>query len=536
MAEHSDVKNGALSHGRRTFRPSWPKWTGYAAVVLLQAGLTVLLHGLERLLPLSGYPITYVLVTMIAAYVFGLGPAVVSCVAGWLAFTYYFVPPEHVLWPIAATPRAWAQEVAFVLGVIAVTIATVQARESRLRVGHLADEATALNVSLIAEVAERAQAEQALRESEERYRGLIDISPVAILLNRGNRFVFANKAAIDLIGASSADEIIGKSPFDIFHSDYHEQVRQRIESQLHGERAPLVEKRIVRIDGTMRDCEVAAAPISEEKGIAIQVVLHDVTERKRAEEEIRKLNAELEERVAQRTAQLEASNRELEAFSYSVSHDLRSPLRAIDGFSDALLKQYIDVLDARGQDYLRRVRAAAQRMAQLIDDILGLSRATRVEINRQDIDMSAMSLGILDALRESQPERKAEITVEQGMVVSADPHLLRIALENLLGNAWKFTARRDVAHIDVGAIRDQESGQGRVYYVRDNGAGFNPEYADKLFSPFQRLHSESEFAGTGIGLALVQRILRKHGGSIWAESAVDEGAAFFFTLGRPEHG
>jgi light-regulated signal transduction histidine kinase (bacteriophytochrome) len=186
----------------------------------------------------------------------------------------------------------------------------------------------------------------------------------------------------------------------------------------------------------------------------------------------------------------------------------------VDGFSNALLSNYLDRLDPKGQDYLQRVRAAAQRMAQLIDDILGLSRAGRVEMHLQRVDLGAIAAEILDSLRKSHPRRQAEVAIEPDMTVTADPPLLRIALDNLLGNAWKFTSHRDPASIQVGSV--EQNGE-RVYFVRDNGAGFDSRYADKLFSPFQRLHTEAEFPGTGIGLALVQRIIRRHGGRIWAE-------------------
>jgi PAS domain S-box-containing protein len=302
-----------------------------------------------------------------------------------------------------------------------------------------------------------------------------------------------------------------------------------------------IEHRIIRQDTSeVRVVRARGQYAQDSTGMVVRVYgfAQDITEQKQAEEEIRKLNAELEQRVAQRTAELEitnnelkAANKELEAFSYSVSHDLRAPLRAIDGFSSALLRNYLDSLDDRGQDYLQRVRAAAQRMGQLIDDILGLSRATRVEMHKQKVDLSAMAMEILNELRRSQPDRKVQINIEQGLVVDADAHLMRVALDNLLGNAWKFTSKRDTAVIEMGTF--EQNGR-RVYFIKDNGAGFNPAYADKLFSPFQRLHTESDFPGTGIGLALVHRILRRHGGNIWAESNEGQGAAFYFALGEAD--
>ena len=244
-------------------------------------------------------------------------------------------------------------------------------------------------------------------------------------------------------------------------------------------------------------------------------------------DEISRLNAELEQRVRERTAQLEATNKELESFSYSVSHDLRAPLRSIDGFSQALLEDYGDRLDEEGQDYLRRVRLASQRMAQLIDDLLNLSRLTRAEMRREMVDLSALAREIAAELRRSQRQREATFVIAGGLVAEGDGRLLRIALENLLGNAWKFTAGRPHARIEFGATTDHDR---PVYFVRDNGAGFDMAYADKLFGAFQRLHAVTEFEGTGIGVATVQRIIHRHGGRIWAEGAVDQGATFYFTL------
>ncbi|MBI4317378.1 MAG: HAMP domain-containing protein [Chloroflexi bacterium] len=242
------------------------------------------------------------------------------------------------------------------------------------------------------------------------------------------------------------------------------------------------------------------------------------------------LKAEMEREIAEREkaeAELELSNRELEAFAYSVSHDLRAPLRHIDGFSVILQQDYADRLDAPGKQLLQFLRDGSARMAQLIDDLLKLSRVTRGEMRRQPVDMSELAESILADLHKEQPERQLESTVAPDLVVDADPQLLHIVLDNLLGNAWKFTSRRPVARIELGVTRHDDK---PVYYVKDNGAGFDATYAGKLFGPFQRLHSTEEYPGTGIGLATVQRIIRRHGGRVWADGIVDEGATFYFAL------
>jgi hypothetical protein len=226
-------------------------------------------------------------------------------------------------------------------------------------------------------------------------------------------------------------------------------------------------------------------------------------------------------------AALEAANKELETFSYSVSHDLRAPLRSIDGFSQALLEDYADQLDEEGKDNLQRVRAATQRMGELIDDMLNLSRVARKEICVETVDLSAMAQTIAAELRRSQPERQVELVIADGMVADGDSGLLKSALENLIGNAWKFTGKRSEAKIEFGITRRDGN---TAYFVRDNGAGFDTAYADKLFGAFQRLHGHNEFSGTGVGLATVQRIIHRHGGQVWAEGEVDKGATFYFTL------
>ena len=253
----------------------------------------------------------------------------------------------------------------------------------------------------------------------------------------------------------------------------------------------------------------------------------EVAERTRVEEEIRRLAAELETRVKERTSRLEYTNAELEAFCYTVSHDLRGPLRAVDGFSQALIEDLGDSLPEDSKPYLQRIRAATQRMGQLIEDLLNLSRVSRGELQRADVDVSEMARQVAADLQLRDPERKVEVKVWDGMQANADARLLRAAFENLIGNAWKFTGKAARAEIEVGEMRGE---QGRVYFVRDNGAGFDMAYANKLFAAFQRLHDAKDYAGTGIGLATVQRIVQRHGGRIWADAKPGRGAVFYFSL------
>jgi PAS domain S-box-containing protein len=258
------------------------------------------------------------------------------------------------------------------------------------------------------------------------------------------------------------------------------------------------------------------------------LVLTDLTVQRRAEIEVRELNAELETRVKQRTADLERANKNLVAFTYSVSHDLRAPLRGLSGFSELLLEEYGDRLDETGRGYAGRIQIASVRMATLIDDLLQLSRISRVETNFGSVDLSAQVASIASELQAREPDRQVRFTIQNGVWVTADRTLIRAAVQMLLENAWKFTARRDGATIEFATTMADDGGV--CCYVRDNGAGFDPAYAGKLFQPFQRLHAATEFPGSGIGLASVQRIIERHGGRIWAEGAVDGGATFYFTL------
>ncbi len=253
------------------------------------------------------------------------------------------------------------------------------------------------------------------------------------------------------------------------------------------------------------------------------MLAHALTGLRQREQQI----ADLNENLKQHAAQLEAANKELEAFSYSVSHDLRAPLRSIDGFSQALLEDYGGKLDAEGRDYLGRVRAGSQHMAQLIDDMLNLSRVTRQEMRLEDVDLSALAKSIAAELKNSSPERNVDFVITEGLAVEGDGRLLRAALDNLLANAWKFTGKQPRARIEFGT--GQKDGR-LVYFVRDNGAGFDMAYADKLFGVFQRLHKASDFPGTGVGLATVQRVIHRHGGRVWAEGRKGQGATFYFTI------
>lgn len=308
-----------------------------------------------------------------------------------------------------------------------------------------------------------------------------------------------------------------------------ELVRRTVLEALESAGAYRIEERILRPDGSQRVLSSTGRAVSDPQGrvVKLQGTCLDITDYREAIRKIQELNAELERRVAERTQQLAAANHELEAFSYSVSHDLRAPLRSIDGFSQALLEDYHDRLDDVGKDYLRRVRAASQHMATLIDDMLKLSRLTRGDLHRARVDLSRLARDAIEHLIRREPDRQVEVAIEEGVVACGDASLLGAVLQNLLENSWKFTRRHARARIAFG--RTQRDGK-PAYYVQDDGAGFDMAYRDKLFKPFSRLHGQAEFEGTGIGLATVQRIIHKHGGNIWVDAAVERGATFTFTL------
>jgi PAS domain S-box-containing protein len=289
----------------------------------------------------------------------------------------------------------------------------------------------------------------------------------------------------------------------------------------------------VALVGTSERFEIYSPPLAKWLSISVYcpqkeyfvVVFENITDRIQAKEEIQKLN----DGLVQRTDQAEQLNRELEAFSYSVSHDLKAPLRSVSGFSDALMEDYSGKLDEQGNEYLRKIKESSDRMAKLIDDLLMLAKITSREINFGKVNLSQLAEDAIGELQASDPDRKVKVNITPNLIAYGDRNLLSIVFTNLLGNAWKFSSKVAQPHIEVGTI--EKNGK-PAYFVRDNGAGFNMEYADKLFKPFQRLHMASDFAGTGIGLSIVQRIAHRHGGKVWAEGKVGEGATFYFTLGQ----
>jgi len=377
-----------------------------------------------------------------------------------------------------------------------------------------------------------------LRISQERFRATFEQSAVGIgHLDFNGRWVRVNDRLCQIVG-HSREELLNKTFQQITHPDDQaagaEAARQLSEGSI---KKLSMEKRYLREDGTVVWSNVTATvahnPATGQAEYII-AVLEDIShrkrieeERQRAEEEIRALNAHLEERVAQRTAELQAANQELEAFSYSLSHDLRSPLRGLNGFSRLLLKDYADKLDENGKDWLNRISAASLRMGDLFDDIVHLFRVTRTAMNCAPVDLSRLAHHITNELQANHPDRLVQWVIEPGLVAQADARLMRIALENLFNNAWKFTTRQPTPRIEFGIMNHNGAS---AYFVRDNGAGFDMAHAQQLFHPFQRLHAPEEFPGSGIGLATVQRIITRHHGKLWAEAEPDRGATFFFTV------
>ena len=363
------------------------------------------------------------------------------------------------------------------------------------------------------------------RRSEQRFRNAMQYSAIGkALLDREGRIVEANPALGTILGR--APEALAGRPFHGFFLDAEARGTEDV-----ADGVVRTTRQLLHEDGQVRHAQLTFAPVPGKIGqdVARLVQVEDVTERMRAEARVHALNRTLESRVALRTRELSAANRELEAFAYSVSHDLRAPLRTIEGFSRLLLERHASQLDEAGRDYLARVRKAAARMGELIDSMLKMSRLSRSELRMTQVDLSQLARELVRDLQADEPGREVAIEIAPDLHACGDPILLRSLLQNLLDNAWKFTRGRATPRIEVGAGAPRQDGA-REFFVRDNGAGFPPEYADKLFRPFQRLHSQDSFAGHGVGLASAKRIVDRHGGELRAEGREGEGATFWFTL------
>ena len=379
-------------------------------------------------------------------------------------------------------------------------------------------------------VEEIAHTSLALRESERRFSDLLrNVELASFMLDLEARITFCNDYLLRLTGWKY-EEVIGRNWFELFTPSQSDIDKESFTKLLKNQSEQWNrESQILTRSGEQRLMRWNNSVLRSGTGevIGAASIGEDITDRKRAEQEILRLNADLENRVEARTAELQAVNQELEAFDYSISHDLKAPIRHVDGFSTMLLEDYGDKLDAHGRSCVMRIQSAAKRMDQLVGDLLALSLVSRGELHRTDVDVSLLARLVFAVLRQSEPDRVIDFVVAPDIKVKADAGLLRIVLDNLFGNARKFTANRVDAKIEFGcALIDGTP----TLFVRDNGAGFDAAYADKLFAPFQRLHAQSEFTGTGIGLATVRRIITRHGGQVWAEGAVNKGATIYFTL------
>lgn len=381
---------------------------------------------------------------------------------------------------------------------------------------------------------QRLKAEHELQTSQARLTALLDIAPGAIIsIDAARRIIVFNREAQRMFGYRQ-EEMLGQPVEQLIPQRYHTAHAVAI-VEFGAETADDVRRSMGRTwtmgrhkNGDEFAVEASISKLILDGELIYTVALQDITERKRAEAELLRHREHLEELVSERTQQLASANKELESFSYSVSHDLRAPLRTIDGFASALVEDYAAGLDDTAFDYLQRIRHGTQRMGTLIDDLLNLSRVIRNDLQRVVVDLSAMAHEIIAQLRSTAPGREVTVAVAAGLQAYGDTRLLHVVLSNLLENAWKYTGKCEHAHIEVG---EQQIGDQVAFYVRDNGTGFDMQYAGKLFGAFQRLHRAEEFPGTGIGLATVARIVQRHGGRVWAEAKLGQGAVFYFTLG-----
>lgn len=373
---------------------------------------------------------------------------------------------------------------------------------------------------------------QVLFRNEIRFQNLVENSHDWIWeINEKYHYVYASPRIKDFLGFEPS-EILGRTPFDLMSSDDTECPNQSLHYFMEKRQSfNTLETVMLHRNGKKVILESSGTPIFDEHSVFLgyRGSDRDITERKVTEQELTRYRTHLETMVAERTAELEITNRELEAFSYSVSHDLRAPLRAIDGFSQLILDDYSDAVDDAGRDFLSRIREGAQNMGILIDTLISLSRVSRVDFKPEDIDLSTQIKSIVNKYKRAEPERKIDVKIMPDVHCFADKRLVAVLLDNLISNAWKYTRKKNNARLEFG---EKKMGGRNVFFIRDNGVGFDMKYANKLFGAFQRLHEPSEFEGTGIGLATVLRIIQRHSGEIWAEAWPDRGAVFYFTLDK----
>ena len=514
-----------------------PRRLGHASQLIMAALIPLAAFGLQWMFWAAIKPYVWFLffpAVFLSSWVGGLHGGLLATVLSTGLVWYFFIPPQFSFAVQSAMSLVSIGMFVCMGGLFSffhgrLRRATQQTAEALNSVRAINDQ---LEERVLKRTADLQQTNAVLRASEERLRLLVEnVKDYAIIMLDADARVVSWNVGAERIKGYRTDEIVGQH-FSRFYTK-EDVERGKPERELA---VAVAEGRFeevgwrVRKDGSQFIANMILTVLRDDAGRlrGFAKITRDITAHKQADEKIRKLNDELEQRVTERTAQLATANKELEAFSYSVSHDLRAPLRGIDGFSQALLEDYGSSLDTQAQDYLARIRAGTQRMAQLIDDMLLLARVTRAVLRRESVNLSTLVEEILAELRRQDPARHVECKVAPNVLAECDPDLIRQVLQNLLDNAWKFTSKSTLAHIAFGVTCDGAAPP--VYCVADNGAGFDPAYADKLFGVFQRLHAATEFPGTGVGLATVRRIVRKHGGEVRAESQPGKGAAFFFTL------